>query len=220
MRNITLSWPIIALVAADRPATLDQYADQARRRAEVLAASPGSLYMAGGRMGDLGRDFRASQVDDVVTIVVSDRASAVSKGATTANRKSSAKASVTALAGPVRAAGPLAQLAGVDGQQQLQGQGETSRETTLSTSLSARVAQVLPNGNLVIEGVKDVGINSERQHVVVRGIARWNDIGPGNTIRSDRLANLEVRVEGKGVVGDAIRRPNILYRLLLGILPF
>ena len=70
------------------------------------------------------------------------------------------------------------------------------------------------------EAVKDVEINSERQQITVRGVARLADIASDNSIQSDRLAQLEVKVDGKGVVGDAIRRPNFLYRLLLGILPF
>jgi flagellar L-ring protein FlgH len=115
---------------------------------------------------------------------------------------------------------PLGNLGAADSDTQLQGQGETSRETVLTTTLSARVTNVLPNGYLVLEGVKDVIVNAERQQVVVRGVARWNDVGPGNTLRSDRLANLEVRIQGKGVVGDAIRRPHFLYRLLMGLLPF
>jgi flagellar L-ring protein precursor FlgH len=49
---------------------------------------------------------------------------------------------------------------------------------------------------------------------------RPTDLLSDNTVRSDRLAQLEVRVNGKGVVGDAIRRPNFLYRILLGLLPF
>jgi len=71
-----------------------------------------------------------------------------------------------------------------------------------------------------VEGNKDIAINSERQQVQVRGVLRWNDLSPGNVVRSDRLAELEIRVNGKGVVGDAIRQPNFLYRLLLGLLPF
>jgi flagellar L-ring protein precursor FlgH len=71
-----------------------------------------------------------------------------------------------------------------------------------------------------VESTKDISINSERQTITVRGVARPADIGPDNTLRSDRLAELEVRVNGKGVVGDAIRRPFFLYRLLLGLLPF
>ena len=90
----------------------------------------------------------------------------------------------------------------------------------MSTTLTARVAAVLPNGVMLVESVKDISINSERQTIAVRGVVRPADIGPGNTVRSDRLAQLEVRVNGKGVVGDAIRRPFFLYRLLLGLLPF
>jgi flagellar L-ring protein FlgH len=54
----------------------------------------------------------------------------------------------------------------------------------------------------------------------VRGLVRPLDVSPGNAVFSDQLAELEIAVNGKGVVGDAIRRPNILYRILLGILPF
>jgi flagellar L-ring protein precursor FlgH len=63
-------------------------------------------------------------------------------------------------------------------------------------------------------------VNSERQTITVRGVVRPADIGPDNVVRSDRLGQLEVRVNGKGVVGDAIKRPFFLYRLLLGLLPF
>jgi flagellar L-ring protein precursor FlgH len=106
------------------------------------------------------------------------------------------------------------------GSQSLDGEGATTRETTLTTTLSARVAGVLPNGYLVLEGTKALVVNSESQVVTVRGVARPFDVGPGNLVRSDRLAQLEVRINGKGVVGDAVRRPNFLYRLLLGLLPF
>jgi len=185
-----------------------------------LPASPGSLYDSGGRLADLSRDQRASRLNDIVTIVVTDRASAVSRGSTTSARKSQASGGFTALAGPVRASGPLGQMANLGGKSQLDGQGETSRQSVLETTVSARVTHVLPNGNLVVEGSKDVWINSERQRVTIRGLVRWNDLSPSNRVSSDRLAELEIRVDGKGVVQDAIRRPNFLYRLLTGLLPF
>jgi flagellar L-ring protein precursor FlgH len=90
----------------------------------------------------------------------------------------------------------------------------------LNTTLTARVTHVLPNGMLVVEAAKDIGINSERQTITVRGVVRPADIDPTNSVQSNRLGQLEVRVNGKGVVGDAIRRPFFLYRLLLGLLPF
>lgn len=108
----------------------------------------------------------------------------------------------------------------MSGQQKLDGQGETVRETVLSTVLTARVTHVLPNGNLVIEAAKAVTVNSETQRVTVRGVVRPFDLTTANAIQSDQIAMLEVSVAGKGVVGDAVRRPNILYRILLGVLPF
>jgi len=96
----------------------------------------------------------------------------------------------------------------------------TSRDVVISTTLTARVSAVLPNGAMLVEATKDVEVNSERQTITVRGIVRPADVAADNTVRSDRLGQLEVRVNGKGVVGDAIRRPFFLYRLLLGLLPF
>jgi flagellar L-ring protein precursor FlgH len=127
---------------------------------------------------------------------------------------------VNALAGARAASGALSNLANLSSQQQLDGQGSTSRQSTLSTTLSAQVIKVLPNGNLILEGNKSVAINSEFQTVSLRGIVRPIDIGPDNSIASNRVSDLEVRINGKGVVNDAIHRPNFLYRLLLGVLPF
>lgn len=187
---------------------------------EPAVASAGSLYAPGGRFGDLVRDVRASQIGDIVTVLVSDRASAVSSGKTSSSRKSAANASISSLAGPVRAAGPWANLAGASGQQTLDGQGTTTRDMSLSTTISLQVVAVTAAGNLVVQGTKEVQVNSERQTVTVRGIVRPADLSPTNTVPSDRLANLELFVNGKGVVGDAVRRPFILYRILLGLLPF
>jgi flagellar L-ring protein precursor FlgH len=73
---------------------------------------------------------------------------------------------------------------------------------------------------MLVEATKEVEVNSEHQVITVRGIVRPADVASDNTVRSDRLGQLEVRVNGKGVVGDAIRRPFLLYRILLGLLPF
>jgi flagellar L-ring protein FlgH len=200
---------------------LDRYVSDAEiRSAEASNATPGSAWVAGSRLADSARDVRASQVDDILTIVVAEQASAVSTGATKTARASSTVNSISALGGIKNAAGPLANLANVSGNTQLDGSGTTSRTTALSTTLTARITHVLPNGGLVVEGSKDIQINSERQTITVRGVVRPADIDPTNSVQSTRLAQLEVHINGKGVVGDAIKRPFFLYRLLLGILPF
>jgi len=208
---------------APPPSAVDDYVRETTNWYQTggkLGFSPGSIYSSQSRFADLTRDMRASQIGDLVTIVVLDSASAVSTGATSTSRKASASASVTSLAGMTSPTGPLTNMANLGGQSKLDGQGTTSRKTTLTTTLSARVTNVLPNGYLVVEGDKDVAINSEHQTVQIRGVLRWNDLSPNNQISSNSLAALEIRINGKGVVGDAIRRPNFLYRLLLGILPF
>jgi flagellar L-ring protein precursor FlgH len=185
-----------------------------------MGASPGSLYSPAGHLADSTRDLRASQVDDVVTILVSENVSAVATGVTTTSRKSSAQNNITSLAGPVAAAGRIANLLGVTNNQQLAGSGTTSRNLTVSTTVSARVVDVSANGTLTVEGTKDIAVNSEKQTIVVRGLIRSEDLTTLNTVLSTQVANLQIRVNGKGVVGDAIKRPFFLYRLLLGLLPF
>ena len=201
--------------------SLEQYVQDANRRLRQASdASPGSLYNTGGRLTDGFRDLRASQVYDLVTIVVADKASAVSTGATNTSRKSAAKASVSSLFGPKSAAGALTNLANSNSTQQLQGQGTTSRESTLTTTVTAEVTDLLPNGNLVIQGQKEIAVNSEKQVITVRGIIRPDDLSPVNSIPSDRVARMEILVNGKGVVNDVVKRPFFLYRILLGLLPF
>jgi flagellar L-ring protein precursor FlgH len=78
----------------------------------------------------------------------------------------------------------------------------------------------MPNGNLIIEGVREIVVNSERQTIWLRGAVRPVDLAPDNSVPSDRIAMMELRVNGKGVVNDAIKRPNFFVRLIKGILPF
>ncbi len=204
------------------PSALDKYIDQASlpEAANGQPIAAGSLWSPAARFSDLAADQRARRVDDIVTIIVQESASAVSTGATQASRKSSAQSSVTALAGLTKATGPWANLANLGSQTSLNGQGTTSRTTTLTTTVSARVTHVLRNGNLVVEGTKNVGINSENQVITVRGVIRPIDLDTTNSVLSARLAQMEIQVNGKGVVTDAVHRPNIVYRLLMGLLPF
>ena len=183
-----------------------------------LGASPGSLYSASGRLADSARDVRASEVNDIVTIVVNENASAVVSGVSNSSRKTSAHASITGIAGITSP--QLTNLLGTTNDTELAGSGTTSRNLALSTTISARVIEVQSNGNLVIEGTKDIGVNSDKQSITVRGIVRPADLSSANMVNSVQVASLVIKVTGKGVVGDAIRRPNFLYRFLLGLLPF
>jgi flagellar L-ring protein precursor FlgH len=217
-----------ALAAKDKPkakpvelSPLDQYVkDATSRPGQASQAAPGSLWTPSALLADMARDSRANRVDDQVTILVSINTNASSTGNTKTSRASTLSASASSSLLPASAKAPLANLITLGGNNTLQGQGATSRQTILTTNLSARVTHVLPNGYLVVEGHKDTMINSERETVTVRGVVRPPDLSAENSVSSDRLSELEVRINGKGVVGDSIRRPNILYRILMGVLPF
>lgn len=217
---------VAPMVAKKKPApipasALDAYVKDAAQRASATEAnSLGSLWSPSARLADLGRDLRASQIDDLVTIVVAENASAVSSGTTKTARTSTAKNSITSLVGPKSAGGALANLTNLSGATALDAQGTTTRNTTLTATLTARVTGQLPNGYLVVEGTKVIQVNGEHQVVTVRGVVRPADLASDNTIQSNRLAQMEVKIDGKGVVNDAIHRPFLLYRLLLGLLPF
>ena len=203
------------------PSALDKYLQDALKQPVApVQPSAGSLWSSASRLTDIGSDVRAAQVDDLVTIVVNESASAVATGATQTARTSSASDKITALLAPKSAGGALQNLLNTASSQTLNGSGTTSRGSTISATLSARVTHVLPNGYLVLEGTKDVLVNSEHQMVTVRGVIRPADLTAGNIITSNQIAQMEIHIDGKGVVNDAIRRPFFLWRLLLGILPF
>ncbi|HEX3745102.1 MAG TPA: flagellar basal body L-ring protein FlgH [Bryobacteraceae bacterium] len=206
---------------ATQPSALDKYLQDALKQPVApVQPSAGSLFSSASRLTDLGSDVRAAQVDDLVTIVVNESASAVATGATQTSRASAASSSITSLLAPKSPGGALSNLLNTSSSQTLNGAGTTSRGSTITATLSARVTHVLPNGYLVLEGTKDVLVNSEHQQVTVRGVIRPADLTAGNIITSNQIAQMEIKIDGKGVVNDAIRRPFILWRLLLGILPF
>jgi flagellar L-ring protein precursor FlgH len=207
---------------APPPSALDTYIKEASVPQAAIGQVPinGSLWSSAARYSDLASDLRARHVDDIVTIVVQESASAVSTGQSKTSRASAANASVTSLAGVKSPTGALANLLNLCASQSLDGEGTTGRQTTLTTVVSARVTHVLVNGNLVVEGTRHLNVNSENQEITIRGVIRPIDLDTTNSVPSQRLAQMELQVNGKGIVNDAVRRPNFLYRLLLGLLPF
>jgi flagellar L-ring protein precursor FlgH len=165
----------------------------------------------------LFRNVKARSVNDIVTILIVENSSA-SNAANTSTKKDGsfsgffgleARDSNLNIADALQANSNLNFL----------GQGSTSRSGQLHASLSARVIEVLPNGDMVIEGTKEVTINRERQNLAIRGVVRSRDVTPFNVVLSTAIANMQVTFDGKGIVSDA-NKPGFLYRILRVISPF
>lgn len=183
---------------------------QAARRTEP---APGASI---AWMSSLGADPRARQVNDLVTVRVIESITAVGKADSSLNKASGASASTPALFGAEKKLPGWidpSKLVGVSSDSKFQGGGSTTRTGELTAVMTARVAEVLPNGDLVLEGAREIEINGDRQMVVLSGVVRPFDIGPNNVVLSTQVGQLSIRYFGNGLMKDNLR-PGFLVRLL------
>jgi flagellar L-ring protein precursor FlgH len=201
------------------PTGLQEYLESAKKSPKETNAGEGSLWTSNGYRSDLFRDMKARYVNDVVTIRVIE----TTQAAATANAKNEKGTSTTAgfdnLFGLEKAIKEIPTMVSGKSNSSFEGKGSTSRETTLQTNLTARVIDVLPNGYLVVEGKREIRVNNENQSVYLTGVVRPEDISTNNIVLSSAVAQMSVRLQGRGIVSQPIK-PGWLYRILNGILPF
>jgi flagellar L-ring protein FlgH len=181
----------------------------------AVAQNNGSLYSDTAPNLFLFRDLRARNVNDIVTIVIVENSTASNTANTSTQKKGDVAAAVPGFLGIETPSNPLTLNSALN----FSGQGSTTRSGQLNASLSARVVQVLPNGDMVIEGTKQVTINREHQLLAVRGTVRQYDLSPTNVVLSTAIANMEVNFDGKGIISDA-NKPALLFKIFKYILPF
>ncbi len=167
----------------------------------------GSLWIDTGRLANMVADYKASRVGDLVTISVAQNLSATSAGNVSTNRTFSASSGITALPGQLKTTG-VANLFSPNSAQALSGKAQATSQTSLSTTLTGRVAAVLPTGTLVVEAERQITMNNQHETVILRGLVRPGDLDATNTVASNNVGNLEVEVKGKGIVSEGTRPPN------------
>jgi flagellar L-ring protein FlgH len=183
-------------------------------------ATLGSLWVSGGALTNIQSDYKASRLNDLVTIVVVQRTTAQATGNVGSQRDFNTSSGISGLAGYIKPTSALSNLLTAQSSTKLKGTGSTDASTTMNTNLAGQVIAVLPNGNLVVEAERMVAINNQKETMLVRGVLRPGDIKPDNSALSTVLSNLEVELKGKGVVSDATRPPNPLIRALLWVIGF
>ncbi len=201
------------------PTDLRAYVENAARTTSAEPQGEGSLWTSGGYRSNLFRDSKARYIDDVVTILVLETTQAVASADAKNSRSASASAGFDHLFGLEKAVKELPTALSGKSNSGFEGTGSTSRQTTLQTTLTARVTDVLPNGYLVVEGMREIRVNNENQSLYLTGVVRPEDVSPGNRVLSSSVAQMSVRLQGRGVVSQPIK-PGWLYRILNGILPF
>ncbi len=184
------------------------------------APTTGSIWTPQSPYSDLASDYKARNVNDLIVIQVVESTTAAEDGAVKSQRTFSASSGVSAFMGNLGSNNSLQNLFSPNSTQNLNGQAQTSSDSTLNTSLSGRVVEVLPNGFLVIEAVRQVFMNNQHQTVIIHGVVRPGDINSANAVPSTSVSNLEVELKGKGVISDGVAPPNKLVRFILKIVGF
>ena len=195
---------------------------------DVVVASyqPNSLFSNEAR--GFFKDQRAHKIGDILTVVVTIDDSAQISNATARRRSSSNEAGVGTVLGSlfngigggvpgmdVDATGGIStESALADG-----GNGSVNRKESLETQIAAVVTQVLPNGNLVIEGRQEVRVNFEVRDLIIAGIVRPEDIHADNTIPSTKIAEARISYGGRGQITD-VQQPRYGQQIADAILPF
>ena len=175
----------------------------------------GSLY--GTKSQSLISTRTALSKGDIITILISEQTISQFVANTSTSKKDSNSVD------PVRA-GLLSWLkvpaisallggASTGANSTVAGQGSTLGSSNFVARVAAIVREVLPNGNMIIEGTRDMKVNKEVQMLVISGVIRRDDVNPDNTITSEKLAMAEIRSESKGIIGDRQRR-GFLTRIL------
>jgi flagellar L-ring protein FlgH len=186
---------------------------------DAAPSTPGSLWTDTGRLADMVADYKASRVGDLVTISVVQNLSASSTGNVTSNRTFSANSGITALPGQLKTTG-VSNLFSPNSTQALNGKAQATSQTSLSTTLTGRVAAVLPSGTLVVEAERQITMNNQHETVILRGLVRPGDLDATNTVASNSVGDLEVEVKGKGVISEGTRPPNPVVKWILRIVGF
>lgn len=197
--------------------------DYLRRVREVTGNNPpplGSLWTNQGGLTDLSSDYKARNINDLVVIRVVESTSAAGTGAVKSQRDFSASSGISGLFGTVGPTSGLQSLFTPTSARALTGTAQTSSSSQLSTSLTGRVVDVLPNGVMVVEAARNILMNNEQQTVIVRGLVRPGDVAPDNSVLSTQVGSLEVQLLGKGVITDGTQPPMQVTRWVLRLLGF
>lgn len=184
--------------------------------------SRGSLWQGDTRA--LTEDHKARRRGDTITILVVESASASKQASTDTKRAGSTTAGIPNLMGLESSAtvakwADLSSLLNASYDNKFSGSGSTSRKENLTATISAKVLDVLPNGNFMVEGRRNVRVNNEDQIIKVEGTVRPRDIAADNTIASTLIADARITYVGKGVVSDQ-QGPGWLVNILNRVWPF
>jgi flagellar L-ring protein precursor FlgH len=171
--------------------------------APPVPRTDGAIYQAGQQM-ELFADLKARRVGDVLTITLNEL-TAASKNAVTKTAKTTSAITTgpTLFGRTITTGGVPIMNTTLNGADSFDGEGQSSQSNSLAGSLTVTVIAVEANGNLVVQGDKNLKLNQGDEIVRISGVVRPADIATNNTVTSDKLADARISYSGKGVVNSS-----------------
>jgi flagellar L-ring protein FlgH len=189
---------------------------------ETVSYNANSLWRNGSRA--FFKDQRASRIGDILTVTVNITDKANIANETQRSRTAKDDSGITDFIGS-KTLGAQAQkvlpgrILTADSTSSSDGKGSVNRQEALQTNVAAVVTQLLPNGNLVVEGKQEIRVNFEIRELIVAGIVRPEDIQSDNTIDSSKIAQARIAYGGRGQLMD-VQQPRYGQQVMDVLLPF
>jgi flagellar L-ring protein precursor FlgH len=189
---------------------------------EAVSFNANSLWRNGSR--SFFKDQRAHQIGDLLTVTVNITDQANFANESQRSRAAKDDSGVTDFLGKSLLTGNASKALGdrlltADSSSSYDGKGSVQRQETLQTNVAAVVTQLLPNGNLVVEGKQEIRVNFEVRELIVAGIVRPEDIQSDNTIDSSKIAQARIAYGGRGQIMD-VQQPRYGQQVMDVLLPF
>src|ERR1039458_2190352 len=190
--------------------------------AQPASYNPNSLWRNGSRAFFKGQ--RAHQIGDILTVKVNITDKANIANETQRSRKNEEDSGITDFIGSKVLKNPATNLLPgriltADSTSSSDGKGSVNRQEALQTNVAGVVTQLLPNGNLVIEGRQEIRVNFEIRELIVAGVVRPEDIESDNPIDSSKIAQARIAYGGRGQISD-VQQPRYGQQVLDVVLPF
>jgi len=204
-----------------------QELEEYKRQMDARKPSP-SLWMEASARGSLFLDYKGRHVGDIIIIEIVEKTTASNSNSTSTSKASSVSSSLTNLLGLPTNLGITNFLGSgnalnmdnaADSDSSFSGSGSKSKTDTIQGTIAARVTEVLPSGNLIIEGHKELIVDNEKQTITLSGIVRQKDLDATNTVESSKIADAKIAYSGQGLLSDS-NKPGWLMTLLSWIMPF
>ena len=155
-------------------------------------------------------DHKAKRVGDIITVIVLESNSASRNSSAKTEKKSDINASISDFINPNLAANVLGKVQspklGTTSQSKFEGKGAVNNSGSFNSRFAVRVVDVLPNNNLIIEGVRRTTFSGESQTIVLKGTVRPRDVTPLNTVYSYHLADVSIGLKDDGAVSDSLKK--------------